>query len=90
MFASSELVANQDIQQKLYQEIAETHERLGGKQITYDALQKMKYLDQVICETLWKCPPIVQTNRECVKDYIYNDGDMLNLWKKMCDSNLRV
>lgn len=75
-FAAYELVANPDIQEKLYDEIAATDDRLDGKRITYDALQQMRYLDQVICETLRKWPAAIQTDRSCVKDYLYDDGKM--------------
>lgn len=71
---SYELVANPDIQQKLYEEIVQTNEDVNGNPITYDILQKMKYMDQVICEILRKWPPAVQTDRLCIKDYVYNDG----------------
>lgn len=46
--------------------------QIAGKRLTYDALQKMKYLDQVICETLRRWPPLPQTDRVCSKDYIIN------------------
>ncbi|XP_055306358.1 uncharacterized protein LOC129570685 [Sitodiplosis mosellana] len=77
MFASYELAASPDIQQKLYEEIVETDQQLGGKRITYDAIQKMKYLDQVICEVLRKWPPAIQVDRICVKDYVYDGGNKL-------------
>lgn len=73
-FAAYELVCNPDIQQKLYEEIAEVDNDLDGKRISYDAIQKMKYLDQVINETLRKWPSVVATDRVCVKDYDYDDG----------------
>lgn len=76
MFAAYELVANPDVQQKLYEEIEETNKQLDGKRITYDVLQKMKYLDQVISETLRMWPVAVQIDRKCVKDYIYDDGKL--------------
>lgn len=75
-FASHGIVANPDIQQKLYEEIAEMNEQLGGKRITYEALQKMKYLDQVVSETLRKNPGAPQIDRNCNKDYIYDDGTL--------------
>lgn len=74
-FAAYEIVANPDVQQKLYEEIADVNDQLGGSRVTYDALQKMTYLDQVICETLRKWPVAAQTDRTCVKDYIYDDGE---------------
>lgn len=74
-FTAYELVANPDVQQKLYQEIAGVTEQLDGQQITYDVIQKMKYLDQVVSEALRKWPPAIQADRECVKDYVYDDDE---------------
>lgn len=75
VFCTYELCVNQEIQQKLFDEVKETDQKLGGRNVDYDTLQKMKYLDQVICETLRKWPPAVQTDRLCVKDYTYEqDG----------------
>lgn len=75
-FAFAELVLNPDIQQKLYEEIAEMDKQLGGKPISYDSIQKLKYLDQVISETLRKWPSVNFTDRCCVKDYVYDDGNL--------------
>lgn len=72
-FAAYELAINPDIQQRLYREIIETNEKLNGQRVTYDALLKMKYLDQVVCETLRKWPPLPNADRICVKDYVYDD-----------------
>lgn len=72
---SYELTKNPDVQQKLYEEIADVNEQLGGKRISYDTIQKMKYLDQVICEALRLWPlAAIQSDRKCVKDYTYDDG----------------
>lgn len=77
-FSSYELVANPEIQQKLYEEICEVNDQLDGKRINYDTLQKMKYLDQFICEVLRKWPPAGQVDRVCVKDgYTFNNDDGL-------------
>jgi cytochrome P450 len=51
-----ELVANPVIQQKLHEEITEVQSQLNGKAITYEQIQRMKYLDQTISETLRKWP----------------------------------
>ncbi|XP_037038784.1 probable cytochrome P450 9f2 [Bradysia coprophila] len=75
-FASYELAANQDIQQKLYEEIAAMNEQLNGKSIHYDALQKLKYLDQVFSETMRKWPPLFQIDRQCTKEYIFDNGSL--------------
>ncbi|KAJ6640760.1 putative cytochrome P450 9f2 [Pseudolycoriella hygida] len=75
-FLSYELTVNPQIQQKLYEEIQETYRNLNGKRLTYDALQKMKYLDACICETLRHWPPAALTDRMCNKDYDYDDGQI--------------
>jgi len=64
-----------NVQETLYQEVKATNEKLNGVPIHYDALQKMKYMDQVVCEALRKWPPSGFTNRLCVKDYVYDDGN---------------
>lgn len=43
----------------------------GGYRST---LQKLKYLDQVVSETLRKWSTSLQLDRICVNDYIYDDG----------------
>lgn len=55
-FMAHELVSNPDIQQKLYEEVVEMNDRLDGSKITYEQIQSMKYLDQVVSETLRKWP----------------------------------
>lgn len=69
-----ELSKNADIQQKLYGEVQETYDNLGGKMLTYDVLQKMKYMDMVVSEVLRLWPPAPGLDRVCVKDYNYDDG----------------
>lgn len=83
-FTTYELAVNPDVQQKLFEEITEVEFGLNGKKITYDQLQKMKYLDMVISESLRKWPPIALTDRLCVKDYMYEeDGVKLKIKKGM-------
>lgn len=55
-FLAYELVANPDIQRKLFEEIQDTNSELDGKTITYERIQGMKYLDQTISEILRKWP----------------------------------
>ncbi|XP_062556569.1 uncharacterized protein LOC134221394 [Armigeres subalbatus] len=76
-FMAYELVRNPDIQQKLYDEVREMNKELNGKSLTYDALQKMKYMDMVVSETLriWPLAPAV--DRLCTKDYTVDDGQGL-------------
>ncbi|KAJ6634903.1 putative cytochrome P450 9f2 [Pseudolycoriella hygida] len=78
-FSAYELVVNPEVQQKLYEEIAKVNEQLGGQRIDYDTLQKMKYLDQVLCESLRKWPPIVQTDRNCVKEHVFDCGNGIKI-----------
>lgn len=74
-FMAYELALNQEIQQKVYEEIREVNPSLKGARLSYDTLSKLKYLDQVISEALRKWPPAIFTNRKCTKDYEYNlDG----------------
>lgn len=83
-FTAHELAVNPDVQQKLFEEIKEVESRMNGKRITYDILQKMKYLDMVITESLRKWPPIALTDRVCSKDYVYEeDGVKFQIKKGM-------
>ncbi|XP_037040680.1 probable cytochrome P450 9f2 [Bradysia coprophila] len=75
-FLSHELTMNPDIQQKLYDEVRQTFDNLNGQRLTYDALQKMKYMDACISEGLRHWPPAATTDRRCVKDYDYDDGQV--------------
>lgn len=76
-WAAYELAVNPEIQQKLYEEIVRMNELLGDQPMNYDAIQKMKYLDQVVSEVMRKWPPLSQPHRICNKDYIFDDGDKL-------------
>lgn len=68
-FLAYELAVNKDVQGKLIAEIDQVHKDLNGKKLTYDALQKMKYIDMVLTESLRLWPPASITDRLCVKDY---------------------
>ncbi|XP_070502406.1 probable cytochrome P450 9f2 [Chironomus tepperi] len=69
-FVAYELACNPDIQQRLYEEILQTASETGDDQkINYEQLQSMKYLDQVISETLRKWPAAPMTDRLCTKDF---------------------
>ncbi|XP_052740407.1 uncharacterized protein LOC112053802 [Bicyclus anynana] len=67
-FALLELALYPDIQDRLYKEIKENHEKNGGK-LSYSAIQNMTYLDMVVSEVLRKWPPALILDRMCVKDY---------------------
>ncbi|XP_062558863.1 probable cytochrome P450 9f2 [Armigeres subalbatus] len=73
-FLTYELAINPEIQQRLYEEIMETESNLEGKPLTYEVLQKMKYMDMVVSESLRKWPPGIVADRICTKDYQYKDG----------------
>ncbi|KAL1509580.1 hypothetical protein ABEB36_004292 [Hypothenemus hampei] len=87
-YSAHELAMNKDIQDRLREEIRETHKLNNGK-LTYDALLKMKYMDMVFCEVLRKWPPSFAVDRVCTKPYTiepkypdekpvnFNVGDLL-------------
>ncbi|RZB40869.1 p450 domain containing protein [Asbolus verrucosus] len=75
-FALYELARNQDIHQRLRDEIETVSAKHDGK-ITYDSINEMKYLSQVIDESLRMYPPALFTSRHCVKDYKIPDEDII-------------
>ncbi|XP_062556519.1 probable cytochrome P450 9f2 [Armigeres subalbatus] len=77
MLTAYELVRNPEVQQKLYEEILQTEQELGGKPLSYDALQKMKYMDMVVSESLRIWPLAPAADRLCTQDYIVDDGQGL-------------
>jgi cytochrome P450 family 9 len=68
-FTAYELALNTDVQEMLFNEVKATNSELDGKNLTYEALQKMKYLDMVISEALRKWPNSPFIDRLCVKNY---------------------
>ncbi|ETN63769.1 cytochrome P450 [Anopheles darlingi] len=83
-FTSYELAVNPAIQSRLREEIDEVREGLpDGKTPTYEVLQKMKYLDMVVSETLRRWTPLGLTNRRCTKDYTFtnSDGNVITIEK---------
>jgi len=81
-FGSHELALSKDVQEKLREEIRETHKETKG-QLTYESLQKMKYMDMVFTEILRKWPPVVTIDRVCTKPYtiepVYPDETPVHL-----------
>lgn len=75
-FIAYELARQPVIQDNLYAEVAETKIQLNGATLSYDDIQKMKYMDQVITETLRFWPPTSVIDRICVEDYDYDDGSL--------------
>lgn len=81
-FLAYELAVNQDIQNKMYEEIQAVNTTLNGARLTYGTLVKLKYMDQVISEALRKWPSTVFTNRQCSKDYAFElDGKKIVIEK---------
>ncbi|XP_019565200.3 cytochrome P450 9e2-like [Aedes albopictus] len=72
-FLIHDLVTNQEVQQRLYEEIVATNESLQGTQLSYDTLQKMKYLDMVVTESLRIRPAAAFLDRLCIHDYELDD-----------------
>ncbi|BFG05373.1 cytochrome P450 9b2-like [Drosophila madeirensis] len=77
---SLELLENPDIQQRLYEEVKEVQASLRGGPLTYDVVQKMKFMDMVISESLRKWTLAVATDRLCSKDYTLIDDDGTKLF----------
>lgn len=66
---SYELALNQDIQERLRREITEYVDDHNLKNLTYDALKELKYLDMVFKETLRKWPVVDSHIRKCSRDF---------------------
>ena len=67
-FAAHEIAVNPDVQSNLREEIEDVPKEINGKP-TYDAINGMKYLDDVVSETLRFCPPRAFLDRLCVKEF---------------------
>lgn len=67
-FCVYELALNQDIQERLRDEIKSAIDENDGK-LNYETLVGMKYMDMVIHETLRKYPPIPSHARKTTKEY---------------------
>lgn len=81
-FVAYELALNPDIQSKVHGEIDEVNQNLDGGLLTYDTLQKMKYLDMVVSETLRKWPPAPVTDRVCTASTVLEvDGKKVPIKK---------
>ncbi|XP_015840000.1 probable cytochrome P450 6a14 isoform X2 [Tribolium castaneum] len=74
-FALFELAKRPDLQQQVRDEIETVLAKHGN--ITYDAIQDLKFMDQVIDETLRMYPPVPVLTRKCVKDYKIPDQDVI-------------
>ncbi|EFA05730.1 probable cytochrome P450 6a23 [Tribolium castaneum] len=72
-FALYELAKNQNLQNVARDEILAN----CPNEITYDSLADLKFLDQVVDETLRKYPPLLYVTRQCVKNYKIPDEDVV-------------
>ncbi|XP_044738023.1 cytochrome P450 9e2-like [Chrysoperla carnea] len=80
-FSVYELALHPELQERLYLENEQVLSENNGK-LTYDVLNKMKYLDMVISETLRKYPPPIFLDRICDKPYtVQVDGKEITLEK---------
>nr|AKZ17694.1 cytochrome P450 monooxygenase CYP6BQ35 [Tenebrio molitor] len=75
-FALYELATNPDVQDKLRNEINEVLAKHNDK-VTYDGMMEMTYMENVLNETLRKYPPVPLLNRQCNKDYIIPNTNIL-------------
>lgn len=81
-FAAYELGVNPEVQKKLLQEVKEVESSLNGQEVSYEALLKMKYLDQFVSEVLRKWSPGAGLERMCVKDFTFElDGKSITILK---------
>ncbi|XP_058979626.1 cytochrome P450 6A1-like [Musca domestica] len=67
-YALYELAQNQQIQERLREEINEAFE--GDTKPSYETIMNLSYLDQVISETLRKYPILPFLNRQALNDYV--------------------
>ncbi|KMQ91031.1 cytochrome p450 9e2 [Lasius niger] len=67
-FAAHEIAVNQDIQERIRNEIDEVLEKTNG-QATYEAINSMEYLEAVIDEALRMYPVGLALDRLCLKDF---------------------
>lgn len=74
-FLCHELSVNAEIQDRLHEEILETKDQLNGKPLTFEALQRMKYMDMVVSEVLRKWPIGSMMDRVVSKQYLLEQSD---------------
>ncbi|XP_032665497.1 uncharacterized protein LOC116841545 [Odontomachus brunneus] len=67
-FIAHEIAVNPDVQAKLRQEIDSVLDKSNGK-VTYEAINRLEYLDAVINEVLRVYPPVGFVERICERNY---------------------
>ncbi|XP_022824780.1 cytochrome P450 6B1-like [Spodoptera litura] len=75
-FLFLELAANQQVQEKMREEIRQVVDKHEGK-ITYELLQELVYMEMVIQETLRLYPPFPSIQRMCTKEYTIPDTNIV-------------
>ncbi|KAL4720043.1 hypothetical protein ACJJTC_005775 [Scirpophaga incertulas] len=74
-FMFLELAANEEVQEKMREEIRQVEAKY--KEITYDSLHELTYMEMVIQETLRLYPPFPTIQRVCTKDYAIPETDVV-------------
>ncbi|KAF2892434.1 hypothetical protein ILUMI_13740 [Ignelater luminosus] len=74
-FCLYELARDPELQEKVRDEINNVLKK-HNNEITYESMTEMKYMTQVIEETLRKYPPLTAITRNCVKNYKVPDTDV--------------
>ncbi|XP_052839470.1 LOW QUALITY PROTEIN: probable cytochrome P450 6a21 [Drosophila gunungcola] len=81
-FALYELAQNQDIQNRVREEVLEVGQKYNGD-LTYESLKDLVYLDQVISETLRLYTVLPVLNRECLEDFVVPENPKYVIKKGM-------
>lgn len=75
-FCLYELSKNQEIQKKVHQELDRVCESRDVKDLSYEMLNDLKYLDNCVDETLRKYPIVPMLNRKATQDYTFTGTKM--------------
>ncbi|XP_030028816.2 cytochrome P450 6k1 isoform X1 [Manduca sexta] len=73
-WAILEMSHNPKLQDKLYNELMEAKQKLGGKDFDPTTLAELPFLNAVIKETLRKFPPMGWLDRMASRDYVVDDN----------------
>lgn len=74
-FVAQQLANNQDIQNRLFDELTEIHNNLNGEALSYESFTQMKYLDMIISESLRMCPIATELKRRATKPYVLENSN---------------
>lgn len=74
-FALYELALNENYQTKLRMEIKQMRE--DHSELDYEAIKDLKFLDQVVKETLRKYPVLPFLDRRCMENYVSPNKDLV-------------